>query len=101
MITKSMHLFFHLFTDDGFLFFRLLLTTADAVVAVPAEVASLTNLVVFRPEREGLEGLLLDQALKLHNAKSFEERQQLKKVREEGRGREEIWKRKGRGWRMR
>ena len=66
-----------------------MLTTADAVIAVPAEVASLTNLVVFRPEREGLEGLLLDQALKLHNAKSFEERQQLKKVRYTREGRRE------------
>ena len=46
--------------------------------------ASHTNLIVFRPEREGLEGLLLDQALKLHNAKTFEERQQLRKARIKG-----------------
>ena len=76
--------------------FRLFLTTANAVNTVPAEVVSLTNLVVFRPEREGLKGLLLDQALKLHNAKSFEERQQLKKARHmKGGDREE----RGRGGR--
>ena len=63
------------------------MVTCEPVGVVPAGLMSLVGVVHFRPDRAGLEGLLLDSFLQVQNPKSGQERAQLREVSlEEGGG---------------
>lgn len=55
-----------------------MLVSTDPVSSVPTTVFSLTCVVVFQPERKGMQGLLLDSFLELYNVKTFQDREQLR-----------------------
>lgn len=56
------------------------MVSSDPVSILPPSIVSLTSVVMFQPEREGLKELLLDSFLSLQNPKTFHDREQ---VREE------------------
>ena len=61
-------------------YFRLFMVTDDPVSSVPLWIASLCSVVVFHPQCTGLESLLLEEFLSIHNQKTFLERHQLRIV---------------------
>ena len=77
--------------------------TCEPVGAIPADLTSLVGVVHFRPDRAGLEGLLLDSFLRAQNPKSSQERAQLREVRWKdggaggGGGGEVVWRACSRG----
>ena len=59
---------------------RLFMVTDDPVSSIPPWVASLCSVVIFHPLCTGLESLLLEEFLNIHNTKTFLERHQLRMV---------------------
>lgn len=58
--------------------FTLQLVSSDLLPFIPSAIATLTSIVVFQPEREGIAELLLDSFLTLQNPKTSHDRKQLR-----------------------
>lgn len=58
--------------------FKLYLVTSDHLCLIPQTLFSIVTVVEFQPERKGIEELLLHSFLKLQNAKTFNDREQLR-----------------------
>lgn len=54
------------------------MVSSDSVSILPPTVASLTSVIMFQPEREGLKELLLDSFLLLQNPKTSHDREQVR-----------------------
>ena len=61
--------------------YRLYLVACCAdISAVSTELASQCTMVLFTPECDGLESLLLDEFLEIQNMKTFNEQKELRQV---------------------
>lgn len=59
--------------------FKLFLVTSDHLSIVSPVLFSVVTVVEFQPERKGIEELLLDSFLELQNAKTYSDREELRK----------------------
>ena len=59
--------------------FRLYLVTRDHLSSVTPQLFSMVTAVEFHPERKGIEELLLDSFLRLQNAKTHGDREDLRR----------------------
>lgn len=58
--------------------FKLYLVTSDHLCLIPPTLFSLVSVVEFQPERKGIEELILHSFLRLQNAKTYNDREQLR-----------------------
>ena len=58
--------------------FKLYLVTSDHLCHIPTTLFSLVRVVEFQPERKGIEELILHSFLRLQNAKTYHDREQLR-----------------------
>ena len=58
--------------------FKLVLFSSDDISSVPADIASMVNIVSFHPEIYGIQQSILDSFLHLHNEKISQNRDSLR-----------------------
>ena len=58
--------------------FKLYLVTSNHLCLVPPTLFSVVTMVEFQPERKGIEELILHSFLQLQNAKTYNDREQLR-----------------------